>query len=73
MVKSRTLFFLSLLGGLASADIVDRNPLAYFPSPSGTYIPPKDPTITTLLDVVKSRDDLSILAEVLGECAGMCI
>ncbi|KAM0479856.1 hypothetical protein ACHAPX_004433 [Trichoderma viride] len=70
MVKSRTLFFLSLLGGLASADIVDRDPLEYFPSPSGTYIPPKDPSITTLLDVVKSRDDLSILAEVLSECAG---
>ncbi|PNP57549.1 hypothetical protein THARTR1_02547 [Trichoderma harzianum] len=70
MVKLRMLF-LSLLGGLVSADVVDHDPLAYYPAPSGTYIPPKDPTINTLLDFVKSRDDLSILATVLSECAGM--
>lgn len=71
MVKPRIPLFLSLLGSLASADVVDHDPLEYFPSPSGTYIPPKDPSIRTLLDVVKSRDDLSMLAEVLSECAGM--
>lgn len=71
MVKPLIPLFLSLSGSLASADAVDRDPLEYFPSPSGTYIPPKDPSITTLLDVVKSRNDLSILAEVLSECAGM--
>ncbi|KAL7794845.1 FAS1 domain-containing protein [Trichoderma afarasin] len=69
MLKLRILF-LSLLGGLASADVVDHDPLAYYPAPAGTYIPPKDPSINTLLDFVKSRDDLSILATVLSECAG---
>ncbi|EHK25770.1 uncharacterized protein TRIVIDRAFT_62437 [Trichoderma virens Gv29-8] len=62
--------FLSLLGSLAFADVVDRDPLEYIPAPSGTYIPPKDPSISTLLDFVKSREDLSILATVLNECAG---
>ncbi|KAL6886750.1 FAS1 domain-containing protein [Trichoderma evansii] len=70
MVKRHIVFLLSLLESLASADIVDHDPLEYFPSPSGTYIPPRDPSIRTLLDVVKSRDDLSILVEVLNECAG---
>ncbi|KAL7946811.1 FAS1 domain-containing protein [Trichoderma barbatum] len=69
MVKLHILFF-SLLGGLAAADAVDRDLLEYIPAPSGTYIPPKDSSVTTLLDFVKSRDDLSILATVLNECAG---
>ncbi|RFU81201.1 fas1 domain-containing [Trichoderma arundinaceum] len=69
MVKVHILF-LYLLGGFSSADVVHHDPLEYFPAPSGTYVPPKDPSIRTLLDVVKSRDDLSILAEVLSECAG---
>ncbi|KKP05653.1 hypothetical protein THAR02_02207 [Trichoderma harzianum] len=69
MLQLRILF-LSLLGGLASADVVDHDPLAYYPAPAGAYISPKDPSINTLLDFVKSRDDLSILATVLSECAG---
>jgi hypothetical protein len=73
MVRPRVLLCLALFGGLVSADIVDRDPLEYVPTPPGTYVPPKNSSISTLLDVIKSRDDLSTLAEVLSECAGMLI
>ena len=67
-------FLLSLsLTGVAFCDSSDRQPLAYAAVPSGTYVPPKSPSTTTLLDFVKSRSDLSNLASVLEQCAGMML
>jgi hypothetical protein len=49
---------------------LDRQILSYAAIPNGVYVPSKNSSIVTLLDVVKSHDDLSILAEVLEECGG---
>lgn len=54
-----------------SGDNSSRKPLMYASVPDGVYAPPKNLSITTLLDFVKSRDDLTILAGVLEECGGM--
>lgn len=51
-------------------DRLDRQALSYAAIPNGVYVPPKNSSIVTLLDVVKSHDDLSILAEILEECVG---
>ncbi|KAH9209661.1 FAS1 domain-containing protein [Leptodontidium sp. 2 PMI_412] len=53
-----------------SCDHTNREPLTYAPIPEGTYVVPKNASITTLLDFVKSRDDLSTLASVLGQAGG---
>ena len=51
-------------------DRLDRQVLSYAAIPDGVYVPPKNSSIVTLLDLVKSQDDLSILAKLLEECAG---
>ncbi|CZR65749.1 uncharacterized protein PAC_15649 [Phialocephala subalpina] len=53
-----------------SCDNLGRKPLTYASVPDGTYFPPKNSSVTTLLDFVKSRDDLTTLASVLAECGG---
>jgi hypothetical protein len=52
-------------------DQTNRKPLSYAAVPDGTYVSPKSSNITTLLDFVKSRSDLTTLAGVIEECAGM--
>ncbi|KAB2569032.1 hypothetical protein DBV05_g12290 [Lasiodiplodia theobromae] len=47
-----------------------RVPLSYVPEPDGLYSPPKSDDAVTLLDVVRSRSDLSKLAEVIEQPAG---
>lgn len=56
---------------LGLCDRIDREPLTYATVPEGTYVPPKNSNVTTLLDFIKSRDDLTSLAGVLAECGGM--
>ncbi|KAF8856805.1 hypothetical protein BDZ45DRAFT_803937 [Acephala macrosclerotiorum] len=51
-----------------SCDNASRKPLTYASIPDGTYVAPKNSSVTTLLDFVKSRDDLTTLASVLAEC-----
>ncbi|KAH6683948.1 FAS1 domain-containing protein [Halenospora varia] len=53
-----------------SCDNTSRKPLTYGTIPAGTYSPPKNSSVITLLDLVKSRDDLTTLAGVLAECGG---
>ncbi|KAM0327556.1 hypothetical protein ACHAQA_005847 [Verticillium albo-atrum] len=60
----------SLFGTLCHAEVLDRQHLAYAPTPEGTYTVPKVAGKTTLLDFIKSRPDLSTLAEILKEPAG---
>lgn len=47
-----------------------RAPLSYVPEPDGIYSAPKSDDTVTLLDVVRSRSDLSKLAEVIEQPAG---
>ena len=65
------IFSVIVITALGLCDRIDRQPLTYATIPKGTYVPPKNSTITTLLDFVKSRDDLTTLAGVLAECGGM--
>ncbi|CRK12250.1 hypothetical protein BN1723_004859, partial [Verticillium longisporum] len=60
----------SLFGALCSAEVVDRQQLAYAPTPEGTWTVPKVQGKTTLLDFINSRSDLTTLAELLKEPAG---
>ncbi|KAH8881394.1 FAS1 domain-containing protein [Thozetella sp. PMI_491] len=60
----------ALFVGLTCADVLDRQPLSYAPTPEGTYSPPKNASVTTLLDFIKSREDLSTLGAVLEGSAG---
>ena len=69
-MKLSNLFALSLLSALGICDTSNRLPLTYAAIPNGTYVPTKNSSITTLLDLVKSRSDLSILATILAECGG---
>nr|XP_036588878.1 beta-ig-h3 fasciclin [Colletotrichum truncatum]KAF6800520.1 beta-ig-h3 fasciclin [Colletotrichum truncatum] len=64
--------FLSVLvlGSVCYADGFERRPLSYAPKPDGTYAPPKASGVTTLLDFVNSRSDLTELAKVLSGSAG---
>jgi hypothetical protein len=63
---------LSILGlaAVAQAKVFDRQVLSYAPIPEGTYVPPTKPGEVTLLDFIKSRDDLSELAKVVSETPG---
>lgn len=47
-----------------------RAPLSYAPTPEGIYTLPKNNT-PTLLDVIKSRPELSTLVNALDEPAGI--
>lgn len=67
--------FLSLLAlcsvfTASGCDRINRQLLSYAAVPDGVYVPQKNTSIVTLLDLAKSRRDLSILASVLGECGG---
>jgi hypothetical protein len=70
-MKISKLFALCLLPVLGRCDTSNRQPLTYAAIPDGTYVPQKNSSITTLLDLVQSRSDLSTLASILGECGGM--
>lgn len=47
-----------------------RQPLTYAPTPNGTYVPPRNANVTTVLDVLTSRDDCKILVEKIRSTAG---
>ncbi|KFY59652.1 hypothetical protein V496_05606 [Pseudogymnoascus sp. VKM F-4515 (FW-2607)] len=64
------IFSIIFITALGLCDRIDRQPLSYATIPNGTYVLPKNSNITTLLDFVKSRDDLTSLASVLAESAG---
>jgi len=70
-MKVKSFLCLLLLTSVGRCDTTSRQPLAYAPLPQGTYVPPKNSSVTTLLDFVKSHSDLSVLAGVLAECGGM--
>lgn len=44
--------------------------LSYVTEPPQVYVPPKSTNITTLLDFIDSREDLSNLSQILREPAG---
>jgi hypothetical protein len=52
-------------------DRINRQVLNYAAIPDGLYVIPKNSTTVTLLDLIKSRDDLTALAEVLEKCNGI--
>ncbi|CAK7229688.1 hypothetical protein SCUCBS95973_007309 [Sporothrix curviconia] len=56
------------LGGRAA--VSDRLPLSYAPIPADTYVPANAAGTTTLLDLVQSRPELSLLAELVAGSAG---
>jgi hypothetical protein len=70
-MKSSNLLALCLFPVLGRCDTSNRQPLTYAAILDGTYVPPKNPSITTLLDLVQSRSDLSTLASILAECGGL--
>jgi hypothetical protein len=70
-MKISNLLTFSLIPVLGRCDTSNRQPLTYAAIPDGTYVPPKDSSITTLLDLVQSRSDLSTLASILAECGGL--
>lgn len=57
---------------LASTSLANTNrqALAYAPIPAGIYTPAADDSVTTLLDFIKSRSELSVLAKIISECGG---
>lgn len=59
---------LTFTGGFC--DKTGRQPLTYAPIPEGVYVPLKNSSTLTLLDFVKSRSDLSILAEIVEKLGG---
>ncbi|KAF2022032.1 hypothetical protein BU24DRAFT_488335 [Aaosphaeria arxii CBS 175.79] len=61
------LVLLSVL--IAQVNCLSRQPLSYAKTPDSVYVPPKN-NVTTLLDIIKSRDDLSELAKSLEGPAG---
>lgn len=65
------IFSVIVITALGLCDRIDRQPLTYATVPKGTYVPPKNSNVTTLLDFIKSRNDLTSLASVLAECGGM--
>jgi hypothetical protein len=63
---------LVLYAAVASCDakVFDRQALSYAPIPEGIYQPPAKSGETTLLDFIKSRDDLSELSKLVEETPG---
>ncbi|KAF9784828.1 hypothetical protein IL306_006996, partial [Fusarium sp. DS 682] len=55
---------------LCEAKVFDRLPLSYAPIPDGIYQPPSKGAETTLLNFIKSRDDLSKLLNVVEQTPG---
>lgn len=62
--------FVLSLGISVFAKVFDRQALTYAPIPEGTYKPPNKPGETTLLDLIKSSDELSVLATIVYETPG---
>lgn len=54
----------------AQGKVFDRQPLSYVEIPEGTYEPPNKSGETTLLDFIKSRDDLTELAKLVEQVPG---
>jgi hypothetical protein len=50
-----------------------RQALDYAALPGDVYAPPVDATATTLADFIKSHSELSMLANLISECGGMCL
>ncbi|GKT62326.1 hypothetical protein ColTof4_02050 [Colletotrichum tofieldiae] len=69
-MKSPLILSTLALGAVSAVNAADRKPLSYAPKPEGTYVLPRAPNVTTLLDFVKSRSDLTALAKVLDGSAG---
>lgn len=72
LLVMKLLSLLPILGlaAVGQAKVFDRQILSYAPIPEGTYVPPTKPGEVTLLDFIKSRDDLSELAKVVSETPG---
>lgn len=60
--------FFALQGALSAAQAI-KDPLSYR-TVDGSYVPQKPENVTTLLQFIKSRDDLSELAKALHTVAG---
>ncbi|CAK7237275.1 hypothetical protein SBRCBS47491_009920 [Sporothrix bragantina] len=69
-LPSRVLSVLLLAASGARAAVSDRTPLSYASMPVDTYVPANAAGTTTLLDLVQSHADLSLLAEVVAGSAG---
>jgi hypothetical protein len=67
-------FRVSVIIALATAAFCDRDdrlPLTYATIPANVYELPDNSSVVTLLDFVKSRSDLTVLAGILAECGGV--
>ncbi|KAJ5708164.1 FAS1 domain-containing protein [Penicillium malachiteum] len=63
--------FLALGAALvAHCEVLDRLPLSFAPIPDGTYVAPVASNVTTLLDFIRSRDELSFLSSMVEETGG---
>lgn len=56
--------------GVVKSSVLDRQLLSYAPIPVDAYSPPANSSITTLLDFVTSRSDLTNLTAILEQAAG---
>lgn len=63
----KSLIFLSIFSAL---QLASSEKLSYVAEPREVYIAPKPANITTLLDFIESREDLSNLSAILREPAG---
>lgn len=63
----RSLLFLPVFLLTAASS---REPLSYAEKPEGTYTLPENSTVTTLLDLISTRPDLSVLRNNLKQCGG---
>ncbi|KAB5575335.1 FAS1 domain-containing protein [Coniochaeta sp. 2T2.1] len=66
------LHFILALGHalVARCDVHDRQPLSFATIPDGTYNAPVPPNVTTLLEFIHSREDLTVLASVAEQAGG---
>ncbi|KAH7477709.1 hypothetical protein FOMA001_g9093 [Fusarium oxysporum f. sp. matthiolae] len=55
---------------LCNAKVFDRQALSYAPIPEEIYQPPTKSGETTLLDFIKSREDLSELSKLVEQTPG---
>jgi Fasciclin domain. len=59
-----------LLSIFSALQLAASQKLSYVAEPPDVYVAPKPANITTLLDFIESRDDLSNLSSILREPAG---
>ncbi|TDZ34227.1 hypothetical protein C8035_v009527 [Colletotrichum spinosum] len=69
-MKLLSILNLNVLGFTCAASVFERTPLSYAPKPDGIYTIPKKANVTTLLDFVNSRSDLTELARILNASSG---